>query len=144
VVSDIWTFQHQLTRRLMNWSTGSMLLGIMMLVPTNSFCRGLGVQFIAWGIVDAAIAWFGERAARRRQARLSSDESASSQLEEGRRLARLLWINAALDVLYVLGGVFLARRLGASNPFWLGTGVGIMIQGGFLFNFDWLHARRLS
>jgi hypothetical protein len=40
----------------------------------------------------------------------------------------------------VTGGVILALTLGADSPFWRGNGWSIVIQGGFLFLFDLLHA----
>lgn len=139
---DIWSFQIRLTRRLLAWAGASAVLGVLMLVPADSFWRGLGVQFLAWGLVDAAIAWLGRHRAYARQARLSSEYGA--EIDESHRLARLLWLNAGLDGLYVLGGVLLAYRPGASDPFWLGGGLGIVVQGAFLFLFDWSHARRLA
>ena len=59
---------------------------------------------------------------------------------EARNLRRILLINTGLDVLYVTSGVALALTLGVDNPFWRGNGWGIVVQGGFLFCFDLLHA----
>ncbi|MBN1812420.1 MAG: hypothetical protein JXA14_11325 [Anaerolineae bacterium] len=59
---------------------------------------------------------------------------------EARNLRRILLINTGLDVLYVTGGVILALTLGGDSPFWCGNGWGIVVQGGFLFFFDLLHA----
>ena len=59
-------------------------------------------------------------------------------------LAILLWVNTVLDVFYTISGLRLIRSRGASNPFWRGQGVGITVQGGFLFLFDLVHARWLS
>ncbi|MBI1259787.1 MAG: hypothetical protein GC204_20155 [Chloroflexi bacterium] len=53
---------------------------------------------------------------------------------EAHNLRQLLWINTALDLLYVAGGRWLIRR-GKH-----GTGWGIVVQGMFLFLFDLLHA----
>ena len=36
--------------------------------------------------------------------------------------------------------VLLALTLGVDSPFWRGNGWGIVVQGGFLFFFDLLHA----
>jgi carboxylesterase len=99
---------------------------------------------MAWGAIDAAIALGGRRAARRRQA-ARPDALAPGIVDreanrEARRLARLLWFNTGLDVLYVAGGLALAFTRGATSPFWRGTGWGIAVQGAFLFVFDLLHA----
>jgi hypothetical protein len=144
MISDIWSFQRQLVHRLTIWALISLLLGLAMLFLQARFWLGMGLQFIAWGAVNGVIAWLGGRSARQRHASLEADQMQSAQIAEKRKIGRILWINTALDVLYVLGGGYLARTLGANNPFWYGTGIGVIIQGGFLFFFDWLHAKKLS
>jgi hypothetical protein len=62
------------------------------------------------------------------------------QAAEKRKLGRILWVNAGLDVFYVLGGASAARTRGADDEHWRGRGVGIMAQGGFLFFFDLVNA----
>ena len=47
--------------------------------------------------------------------------------------ARLLLINAGLDVLYLLTGAVMIRR---SDPLVRGFGLAIIVQGGFLLVFD--------
>ena len=156
---DIWAFQDSLTRRLAWWSIGSLLAGAWMVWvtpllqdkpalhvvsnPLVEYWRGAGIQFLAWGGIDLAIAVFGVRGTRRRKARLTSDELISTQPKERANLAKILWINTGLDVLYVVGGLVVAYTLGATNPFWRGGGWGIVIQGGFLFVFDLFHALKL-
>lgn len=165
---DIWNFQDALTRRLAWWSIGSFLTGIWMVWgvplvqdgpslrvaynPLAEYYRGMGVQFLAWGAIDLAIALFGAWGTRRRRAKLTPDEIFSTQTKEcanrsaersRRSLAKILWINTGLDVFYIIGGLALVYTLGASDPFWLGGGWGIIIQGGFLFFFDLFHALKL-
>ncbi len=156
---DIWNFQDALTRRLAWWSIGSFLAGIWMVWgvplvqdgpslrvvynPLVEYYRGIGVQFLAWGSIDLAIAVFGAWGTRRRRAKLTPNEMFSTQTKERANLAKILWINTGLDVFYIIGGLALVYTLGASDPFWLGGGWGIIIQGGFLFFFDLLHALRL-
>jgi len=53
----------------------------------------------------------------------------------------LLWINTALDVLYVAGGLILALAFGSRGMDWQGHGWGIVVQGAFLFLFDLIHAQ---
>ena len=52
-------------------------------------------------------------------------------------LARIFWINCALDVAYIAGG-FLLRQKGIAqdNPQWRGWGSSIALQGSFLLVFD--------
>jgi len=138
----IWDFQDTLSRRLLLWSALSVAAGALLLLAGGDFWRGFGVQALAWGAIDAAIALFGQRAAAKRRARgpHTAEALAERATTEGAPLRRLLWINTGLDVLYVAGGLVLLYTIGAQNPFAAGNGWGIIVQGGFLFVFDLLHA----
>ncbi len=134
----IWTYQEAMSRRLLRWSVLSIAVGFV-LTPLNSFWRGFGWQAVGWGVIDAAIALFGRESARKRQAL----PDAATRLERERHnLSLLLWINAGLDVLYLLGGRALAERRQSSRML-RGTGWGIVLQGAFLFLFDVYHAINL-
>ncbi len=135
----IWDYQNVLSRRLLLWSVLSIGAGALLLTFGQSpRWRGFGVQALAWGAIDAAIAMFGERAARKRR---DVGPGRPEMFEhEARNLRRLLWINTGVDVLYVSGGLVLLYTSGAQNPFMAGNGWGIIVQGGFLFAFDLLHA----
>jgi D-alanyl-lipoteichoic acid acyltransferase DltB (MBOAT superfamily) len=142
-MTDIWNFQTQLTRRLSYWSIASIAIGLPLL-SVDLFWRGVGIQFIVWGAIDLLIAIFGSRSASRRKARLSPDELLDTAPKETANLKRILLINTALDVFYVAGGIALIFTLGADNPEWRGHGWGIIMQGGFLFFFDLIHALKLK
>ncbi len=134
----IWELQAALTRRLLLWSAVSVAAGALLLLFGDPFWRGFGLQAVAWGIIDAGIAIFGERSSARRRRREGSDRGVLAR--EARNLRRLLWINTGLDVLYVAGGLALAFTLGAADAFARGNGWGIVLQGGFLFFLDLFHA----
>ena len=56
----ILDFQDTLSRRLLLWSALSLLSGaIILAVAASPWWRGFGVQALAWGAIDAAIALFG-------------------------------------------------------------------------------------
>jgi hypothetical protein len=134
----IWDFQDMLSRRLLLWSALSIAAGVLLVSFGESpFWRGFGLQALIWGGIDAAIALFGQRSSRKRRAEGPHGPEALGS--EARKLRRLLWINTGLDVLYVAGGVVLPRRR-APQRFAAGSGWGIIVQGGFLFVFDLLHA----
>jgi hypothetical protein len=116
------------------WSAWSILVSILIVFSSNPFLRGLAIQFFAWGLVDGGIAFFGKRWVEKKRLR------AQQEAKEARWLSLVLWINTGLDVLYVLGGVWLMQTWGADSPLWKGHGLGIVIQGGFLFFFDLYHA----
>jgi carboxylesterase len=140
---DIWDLQKAMSRRLLIWSGLSVLAGVALLLAGGPFLRGFGIQAAAWGAIDAAIAAVVQRTSRRSQPVPSDPSAAGLDEKRARRLRRLLWINTGLDVCYVTGGIVLANTLGRSEVAWRGHGWGIVVQGGFLFFFDWIHAQNV-
>lgn len=132
--NPIWKFEADLTNRLLVWSILSLLSGLYIWFAANEFGRGFGIQLVAWGAVDAAIAIVGVRSAARRK-------STADPKNEALFIRKVLWINFGLDVLYILGGFWLIQAY--SESFWQGTGWGIVLQGAFLFLFDLIHALRV-
>ncbi len=135
---NIWQFQSRVSERLMQWSIFSVVAGFVMLLG-NKFWRGMGWQFIGWGIINALIALFGGATMRDRLERHENPAEIHIKQEEATNLERLLWINAFLDVLYVTGGRRWAKSDNGDGSR-TGAGWGIVIQGLFLFVFDVLHA----
>lgn len=136
----VWKLQSRISRQLLVWSALSLVVGVALLFATP-FWRGVGVQALVWGAIDAAIAGFGEGTLRRKLKRPDADHP-DVLLRETRNLRRLLLINAVLDVLYIVaGGVVLSTF---TTDFARGNGVGIIIQGGFLLLFDAFYAFRVQ
>ena len=135
---NIWDFQTRLTHRLLTWSVLSVAFSTLTFFSANPLLRGIAIQFFAWGAIDAGIAIFGARVSAKKQLKHRADKLAETK--EARWLERVLWINTALDVLYILGGLWLMQTWGAESLLWRGHGLGIVIQGGFLFFFDFYHA----
>ena len=136
----IWDFEKLVSRRLLLWAVPSTLAGAALILFGNAFWRAFGIQAFAWGAVDGLIAWVG---LLRLQKLPEIPSSFSTESKEAARMRKILWINNALDVLYVAGGAALVYFLGASSDFWRGTGCGVIIQGAFLFLFDMMHALRV-
>ncbi len=142
----------QLGRRLALWSVLSLVASALMLLLAarpehkghkRNLWRGAASQFAGWGAIDLGIALLGMASAKKQAA--SPDAHAPEQQLRGHaNLRKILWINTGLDVGYVSGGLALARTIGKSNPFWRGTGWGIVLQGCFLFIFDLLHVLGLQ
>lgn len=140
---DIWQKQAAVSRQLMRWAVASVVAGAAFLAArSRPEHTGIGIQFVVWGAIDGLIAGFG-RIGTQRRLNTTPDPAAPAVIErETRNLGRLLWLNALLDVGYVLGGVLLTRREPVEK--WRGHGIGVIIQGGFLFFFDLLHALSLK
>lgn len=133
---NIWQYQRKVSRRLLRWA-GFSIAGGLAIRGGGSFGQSLGGQFIMWGVINAAIALFGNIATQQRIASIENPGALSVRQRENRNLRRLLWINAGLDILYVLFGRRLASRQTDNAR---GHGLGIIIQGAFLFFFDLFHA----
>jgi len=143
-VETVWELYDLVSRRLLRWSALSVLAGFALILVGGTyildlpFVRGLGIQAVAWGLIDAAVAWGGQWLAERRRGNRPISEN--DEREAG-RLRRLLVVSAVLAVFCVLGGLILARSLGVEDPGWAGHGWGIVAQAAFLFFFDLIHAR---
>lgn len=131
----IWSFQRRLSHRLLAWAVLSVGLGALVLWRGRSpLWRALAWQALAWGVIDAAIALGGQRAAEHKQMRAMPVD----EIAQARTLRRLLWLNGGLDLLYIAGGLALARA--QRSPTQRGHGLGILLQGCFLLLFDVAHA----
>ena len=138
---NIFQFQDKISKRLLQWSIGSILVGLLMRYG-GKFGKNLGNQFITWGLIDAAIAVGGQMAKRNRIDHMDNPGRPEIKAKEASNLSRLLWLNAGLDVLYIIVGYLWAKRDkgdGAAR----GNGLGVIIQGAFLLFFDIFHARNM-
>lgn len=138
---NIFQFQDKISSRLLRWSIGSVVVGLLMRFG-GKFGKNLGNQFITWGLIDGAIAVGGQVAKRNRIDHMENPGKAEVQAEEANNLSRILWINAGLDVLYIIGGFLWAKR-DEGDGVARGNGIGVIIQGLFLLIFDVFHARNM-
>ncbi len=129
----IWAYMDAVGRRLLGWSVLSVGVGVWAGLTGDAFWRAFGLQCVVWGLIDGGIALWGRHNARRR---------ARPAEVEARNLRLALWVNAALDVGYIVIGVLVAL-VGADNPEWRGHAAGVIVQGAFLLIFDAWHAVRL-
>ena len=137
----IWLYQTRISSQLYAWSAFSVFGGVgLLLLVIDPFWRGIGLQGVVWGVIDAGIAFFTQLGMRRKLADIRDPNDRVVQLEEARRLRGLLLVNAGLDVLYVAVGVGIVLTFGVDNIFARGNGVGIVIQGAFLLFFDLFHS----
>lgn len=137
---NIWQYQWAISRRLDRWGKLSVGVGLLLrLLPFGKKWKSLGNQFAGWGMVNMGIALFGTTSARQRVDQHENPGKSDVKAQEIRGLSRLLWINAGLDVLYVLGGWLWSRRDKGDGKA-AGSGYGVIVQGVFLLLFDIYHA----
>lgn len=139
---DIWHFSRVVSLRLFLWNILNALVGLF-LARRSLFWRGVGSQNVGWAFINLMIAVVGGYFTQRRLDRLHDPYGSESKVREARNLYRLLWINAGLDVLYMITGGFIAVMRGGRRVFVRGIGVGIIVQGFLLFVFDIFHAMRI-
>ncbi len=138
-----WDEQHRISRQLGLWAVFSAASGVVMWLSGVPVLRGIGTQFQAWGLIDGIIAAGGQKAADTRRAR--PDAYTAETLErEQKNLRTALIINGGLDVLYLIAGAWILSTKGSEDEEATGHGIGVIIQGGFLLFFDWIHALRLK
>lgn len=117
------------------WSLVSMGAGAgLAFGGPNDFERFFGVQALAWGAVNLAFSIWGQ--AQSRTSLFTGPDATDVVKKDRASLGKAFWINALLDVGYVIAGTLL-WNLGA-NDVVRGTGAGIVAQGGVLFGFDTL------
>lgn len=137
----VWSLQRQIGLLLLLWSALSIVGGALLLLFGIPFWRGVGLQGVVWGVIDAGIALFGLYMRRRKQTR--PDANAANVLKrEARSLRRLLLVNLGLDLVYVLAGILVLLTF--DTPFADSNGIGILVQGGFLLLFDGFYATRVK
>jgi len=141
---NIWDFQAQLINRLLAWSIFSVISGTIFALSRDLFLRGLGGQFLGWGLIDALIALVGRKSANKRLASLPDANKAAILEREGLHLKHFLAVNTSLDIFYMIGGLWLVRGKRHDSRIGAGTGWGIFVQGAFLFVFDLFHLLRLN
>jgi hypothetical protein len=108
--------------RLITWSLPWIAAGVVGLwVVNDPYWKGFWGMNAAWGLINTGIAYAGLLGAEPDPAGLRTT----------------LFINAGLDVVYVVGGLYLLTR---PEDTWRGSGVAVIIQGAFLLAFDLLHA----
>lgn len=111
--------------KLLAWATLSVTVGTALIAllrarrAESPLLLHFGIQAVAWGIVDGAIALWA------RQGLVLRDVASAVALD------RFVWFNIGLDVGYVGVGATLAILGGRAvqRPGLMGAGLGVVVQG---------------
>ncbi len=138
---NFYGYQQRRLSILLGWGVASAAVGGIMQLFTQDFWQQFGLQALAWGAIDAALALVGIWSARKKERRYEQKELGSAdEKKEARTIWRVLLINAGLDGLYILSGSWVIWRFQMHTDR-QGLGVGILLQGAWLLVFDALLAR---
>ncbi|TXT57106.1 MAG: conserved membrane protein of unknown function [Promethearchaeota archaeon] len=111
---------------LILWGIINMTAGILFFF-TVGFIQGVLLQAFFWGLIDAILGLITYL--RKKEFDL-------------KKIKKILLINTYLDVVYMIVGLILLLLF--INPFLAGNGLGVVIQGLFLFFADLIHYRHLK
>lgn len=143
---SFFAYQRRRLAILKYWGLGSVLLGLPTALLSDPLPRQFGLQAATWGAIDAGLAVFGRWQARRKAQQYAQGDIPDAQVQrEIRTFRTILLVNAALDVGYIAGGLWLLRTASAEQRRTRqGMGSGIMVQGAFLLLYDALLAREVQ
>jgi len=132
-------YQARMMKQLLFWAALSLGAGLPMMLSTREWVRSFGGMTVAWAVINALIALLALRGVCHK-----ASQNADAPTQQGwmRQLVRLLWVNAALDVVYIAVGMGLTLW-DSANRMLHGFGWAVMVQGGFLLLFDAWHGWRL-
>lgn len=119
--------QSRIGKPLLTWGFVNAFVGLVNFFVTLGILRGILLQCLIWGAIDTVIALITLSGKRRRP------------LE---KLREVLFKNTYLDVGFLILGIILIV-INISDIV-TGSGIGIIIQGGFLLATDGSHARHVK
>ncbi len=135
---NFYSYQQRRMSLLLGWGILSIIVGFVVQRNSQPFWKQFGLQALIWGAIDAALALFGLNSANKKEERYALGElGTTDEHKEARSFYRILLINTGLDLGYVAGGVWLMQRFKTRSDR-RGMGLGILIQGLWLFLFDGL------
>ncbi|MFX1560840.1 MAG: DUF6992 family protein [Promethearchaeota archaeon] len=116
-------------KRLLTWSISSFIIGIVLLFSSpGAILGGIGLQAIIWGTIDTVIAAYV----------LFKQKEHSAG-----KIASTVYKNIYLDIVYqVVGLIVIVVFL--QDPYLVGNGIGVIIQGFFLLLLDVLYYNSLQ
>jgi hypothetical protein len=107
---------------LIIWGAINVLVSAFLLICTSELIKGILLQSFFWGLIDLIIGLFP---LFRKKAFVLG------------KIKKIFLINTYLDVVYMIIGLSLI--LININEFLIGNGIGVIIQGAFLFVVDLVH-----
>lgn len=132
---NFFAWQERVLDLLLAWGVGNVGAGSILALRSSGIKRAIGVQAIAWGLVDSAVALYAGCIARRHATSARSGMFGARHVQQrARRFEHLLAVQTGADIFYITAGAIVAAR---SRSAWIqGTAIGVLIQGGALLLYD--------
>ncbi|MBC6369094.1 hypothetical protein [Algoriphagus sp. AK58] len=116
-----------------SWAIGNMVWGGIGASKTTGEVKAFHQMNLYWNAVNLAIAGFGYYQATKEVP--GTDFWATMEAQQS--IEKILLVNAALDVSYMAGGLYMKERgLRTENSRLVGFGKSVILQGAFLMAFD--------
>lgn len=116
-----------------SWAVGNMIWGGIGASQTTGEIKAFHQMNLYWNSVNLLIAGFGYWQATKETP--GTDFWATLEAQQG--IEKVLLVNAALDVAYMAGGLYMKERgLRKDDSRLIGFGKSIILQGAFLLAFD--------
>lgn len=118
------------------WGSGNIIYGLIGRANSTGSQRYFHEMNAIWNVVNLGLAGAGLYAAYN-----SSPDQFTlwETYAEQQKLEKILLVNGALNVSYILGGVLMqerAKRIEKNSDRWKGYGKSLVLQGAFLLAFD--------
>jgi hypothetical protein len=118
-----------------SWAGANLITNGILLANASGRDKAFHQMNIYWNVVNGALAGLGLLQKSKNQASMSAFQT----LEEQHGTEKIFLVNTALDVAYVVGGVYLLEKSkdpNANQEQLRGYGQSVILQGGFLLLFD--------
>lgn len=116
-----------------SWAVGNMVWGGIGASQSSGEVKAFHQMNVYWNAVNLAIAGFGYYQATKEIP--GTDFWATMEAQQS--IEKILLVNAALDVAYMAGGLYLKERgMRKDNDRLIGFGKSVILQGAFLMAFD--------
>ncbi|TXT64847.1 MAG: conserved membrane protein of unknown function [Promethearchaeota archaeon] len=125
--SKIRNLRKRIGLPLLVWGGINMLAAVFYPFSTSDLIKGILLQSFFWGLIDGILGLVTYL--RKKEFNLE-------------RIKKILLVNTYLDIGYMVIGILLIILGG--NAFLIGNGLGVIIQGLFLFVVDLIHYRHIK
>lgn len=122
---------------LEGWAVANIATGLIAMGQTSGEAKYFYQMNAIWNVVNLSIATAGYLGNRKLN---PGDYNMQGSIKEQNKIEKIYLVNGALDVAYILGGLY-AREYGKNQSGkeqhrWKGYGTSIILQGGFLLLYD--------